>query len=263
MRILIVLLLALLPLPAFSDDAFILTRQEAEAMLVKELAAQGAGNTLKVSIPGGQDPKLHAADRAFDTEITGLAYDERSQRFTATLRFLDDAGQVIGTRPVSGRYAELESVPVLTRRIGSGEVISASDITWMEVEQSRLRDDAVTAENQLVGQAARRTITPDRPIRLSEIERPAAVKRNQVVTLLFRRPGIEIRAEGKASQDGGIGDTITVTNTDSGVEVRGKVISAQAVDVTPLAPKAIQVGTNTASMAAPLENNASTEAGSE
>lgn len=263
MRVLIAVLLVLAAFPAFAAEPYVFTRQEAEDLAAKELVAQGAGNTLKVSIPGGQSPKLYESAQAFDTELTGLVFDGRSQRFTATLRFLDGVtGQAVGSRDIGGRYAELERIPVLSRRLGAGEVIAAGDITWLEVEQSRLRDDTVTAEAQLLGQSPRRTVAPNRPVRLSELQRPAIVKRNQNVTLVFRKHGLEIKAEGKALQDGGVGELISVENTKSGAQVRGKVINSTTVDVTPGTPGSAQVGTNAASVPAETDN-ASEEAGSE
>jgi flagellar basal body P-ring formation protein FlgA len=77
------------------------------------------------------------------------------------------------------------------------------------------------------------TLYAGRPIPLSALGPPALVERNQVVTLVFQRGGLEIRAEGRALGRGGEGDTIRIMNLASRNTVTGWVTGDGLIHVAP------------------------------
>jgi len=77
------------------------------------------------------------------------------------------------------------------------------------------------------------TLYAGRPIPLSALAPPALVERNQIVTLVFRRGGLEIRTEGRALGRGGEGDTIRIMNLASRNTVTGWVMGDGQVHVAP------------------------------
>ena len=70
-----------------------------------------------------------------------------------------------------------------------------------------------------------------RPIPLSGLAPPALVERNQLVTLIFRRGGLDIRADGRALGRGAAGDEIRIMNLGSRSTIFGTVAGPALVTV--------------------------------
>lgn len=83
-----------------------------------------------------------------------------------------------------------------------------------------------SALQQVVGMEVSTTVYADRPIALSQLTSPAIIERNQLVTLVFWRSGLEIETDGRALDRGGIGSRVRVMNQSS----RNTVIGVIAED---------------------------------
>jgi flagella basal body P-ring formation protein FlgA len=59
------------------------------------------------------------------------------------------------------------------------------------------------------------------------------VKKNSIVTLTFRHPGMELTAKAKATANGALGDTISVINTASNKPVDAVVVGRGSVAIGP------------------------------
>ena len=92
---------------------------------------------------------------------------------------------------------------------------------------------ALSAPDQAIGQEARVTLYPGRPIAADDIGPPAIVERNQIVPLAYRAGGLAILTEGRALARGGAGDTIRVMNLASRSTVTGRVRADGTVVVGP------------------------------
>jgi flagella basal body P-ring formation protein FlgA len=80
-----------------------------------------------------------------------------------------------------------------------------------------------TSEDAVLGQLVRRSIPADAVIPLDALDRPPAIKRGEVVTVLAAMPGIEIRSSGIALADARSGETVRIRHSTS-----LKVIQARA-----------------------------------
>jgi flagella basal body P-ring formation protein FlgA len=83
----------------------------------------------------------------------------------------------------------------------------------------------------VLGQEARVTLYAGRPIPLASLGPPALVERNALVTVMFTRGGLEIRAEGRALGRGAEGDGIRVMNLASRNTITATVIGPALVSV--------------------------------
>ena len=86
-------------------------------------------------------------------------------------------------------------------------------------ERARTFEEA----DQALGMEARVTLYAGRPIPLASLAPPAQVERNQLVTLVFRQGGLEIRAEGRALARGAPDETVRVMNLASRNTLSGRV----------------------------------------
>jgi flagella basal body P-ring formation protein FlgA len=83
----------------------------------------------------------------------------------------------------------------------------------------------------VIGQEARVGIFAGWPIRPGDIGPPALVDRNQLVTLVFRRGGLNITADGRALGRAAAGELVRVMNMSSRATVTGVVTGPNVVEV--------------------------------
>lgn len=116
---------------------------------------------------------------------------------------------------------------IANRAIPSRSVISPIDVTVSEVSipgaYSRVED--------VIGQEARVTIYPGRPLRMGDVGPPAIIERNQVVTLRFTASALSIEVDGRALDRAGVGDALRVMNLASRTIVSGRVAENGTVEV--------------------------------
>jgi flagella basal body P-ring formation protein FlgA len=79
------------------------------------------------------------------------------------------------------------------------------------------------ARDGLVGKTARRTLLPGKPIALNAARDPYVVQQGKPVALIFQEGALTITAQAVPLQSGGIGDLLSLRNTESGAVVKGIV----------------------------------------
>ena len=119
-------------------------------------------------------------------------------------------------------------VVLAARTLRAGTPITAADIG---VSPDAAPLGAASQPDQAIGQEARVTLYAGRPIPLSGLAPPALVERNQLVTLIFRRGGLDIRADGRALGRGAAGDEIRIMNLGSRSTIFGTVAGPALVTV--------------------------------
>ncbi len=208
-----------------------------------KLHKEGAGEELEVKLlqhAKGKPVMSHRKPVTF--EISDIRYNARELTWEATL-YPYEGKRTLAPMKLMGSYDEVVEVPVLTRRIRRDEVISANDIKWSKVESSRLRTDTALEVEQIIGLAPRRTISPNRSVRLAELAKPSVVKKNDNVTIQFRSSMMELKTLGEAMEDGAKGDIIRIRNKDSHQPVQARIIASGLAEAMPMGVLA-QAGEN-------------------
>lgn len=154
--------------------------------------------------------------------------------FAATGRFRPDPGLfaaaalgalVFAAGPAGDAYAE---VLIATDHIRPGVVIEAEHV---RIASGRARPGELEALEEAIGLAARSTIYKGRPIRADQVGPPIVVRRNTFVAVEFRRGALSLRTEGRALDEGGVGDRIRVMNVDSKRTIIGVIVAPGQVEV--------------------------------
>lgn len=204
-------------------------RQDLEAAIRPELRAAGASGSFEIDLQGrgGIDVPPTAA---YQIEASVLDFDRRTSRFSATLKI---SGNGFATKRlnVSGYARKLVEFPVLTRRLGKGEIIRADDLSLVEMRAGQSQHNTAQDESDLIGLETKRALQANRPIRLSDVQTPVLVKKGALVTMLVRTPGMSLSAVGQALEDGAKGDVIRILNTKSHKTVQGTVVSKGQVQM--------------------------------
>jgi flagella basal body P-ring formation protein FlgA len=119
-------------------------------------------------------------------------------------------------------------VLVAARTLRAGTALDAADVV---MTSDPAPPGAAIDPVEAVGMEARVTLYAGRPIPLASLGPPAVVERNQLVTLIFQRGGLEIRADGRALGRGAEGDEIRIMNLGSRSTVTGTIAGPGLVSV--------------------------------
>ncbi|MFC4349684.1 flagellar basal body P-ring formation chaperone FlgA [Kordiimonas lipolytica] len=192
---------------------------------------QGLTHDVEVTVYGSnRGLYLPTTASLADIEIERFTLSDRMDRFSATL--LIPTGSAIPKKlKVNGTLQEVRLVPMLTRLIAPGEVITAQDIAWNQYPAKRLNRNSVLDQQSLVGQTVRRPLQPGQPLRVNDIMAPVVVAKGSLVTMTIQSGALSLSASGRALENGGDGDTIRVMNIKSKQSVEAKVISPGLVKV--------------------------------
>lgn len=165
-----------------------------------------------------------------EVRVTGRALDEGLGRRIFQMALAVD-GTPVQTLKVVADVSATAEVVTASRYIKPEETIQAEDLTLTTVQLPALVHDFVIDPGAAVGKRAVKPLRADTPVRLSAISAPFVIKRGDQVTIEVKHGGLLIQASGLTKSGGQVGQSITVTNLDSGKEIRGKVVGPGVVRV--------------------------------
>ena len=207
--------------------------REVEAQLRDALIQAGAAPSSTIELSNRAALRLVVPTTVEPTiAVRDLNYDPRMNRFSAVIEAPADSPAAQRLK-VSGAVFASARIPVLTHAMGRGEVITENDIDLLDVREELLRRDIVTNARMLVGQEPRNALHAGSPIRVSDLQKPVVVGRNSAVTMTIRTPLMTLTAQGRANEDGGVGDVIRITNAQSKRVVDARVVGPGEVVVVP------------------------------
>ncbi|MBF0188656.1 MAG: flagellar basal body P-ring formation protein FlgA [Magnetococcales bacterium] len=106
-------------------------------------------------------------------------------------------------------------VPILKKDVSRGEIISSHDLAWKMKLANRPIPGQAESLDELIGQAATRTIRAGQPLMARWFQKPLAVDRGQRVEVMVSKGGMRIKAVGVAAQKGYVGESIRIRNPAS------------------------------------------------
>lgn len=178
--------------------------------------------SIALHLPVSADPSL---------AVTGFRHDPTTGRFKA-LVVAPATGTALARATVTGRAIELVELPVLARRLGSAQIIAASDLEWLRMPANRVAANVARDPEELIGKSPRRAIRPGQPVRVSDLREPVLVPKNSLVLLRLETDRMTLTVQGRALEDGAAGEVVRVMNTKSNTAVQGLVAEAGIVRVT-------------------------------
>ena len=166
-------------------------------------------------------------------KVADLSFDPKLSRFTAQI------GPAAGgeMRRVAGRVIAMADVPVMTRAVGAGEVIQAGDIPIQRLRADQAGRSYVIDPDRIVGKTAKRMLLAGQPVRPADLNATMMVQKNAPITVNVVSGPMALAMQGKALDDGALGDTVRVLNIRSNKVLSGVVsapstVTVQATSVT-------------------------------
>lgn len=130
----------------------------------------------------------------------------------------------------TGEAAEVQ-VPVLKQPLQRGQTITADNITMVGMPASKVFASTITSSNELVGQQTVRPLEAGKAVNKLHVRVAPMISRNQMVTLVYRKGGIELSGSAQALEDGQQGQTIRIVNPSTRSTLTGTVMSDSTVHV--------------------------------
>ncbi|WP_305046868.1 flagellar basal body P-ring formation chaperone FlgA [Geoalkalibacter sp.] len=150
-----------------------------------------------------------------------------SRRFTFVFRV---DGRVQKNQSYRVELEALAPVAVAALDLSRGVVLGERDINFVEMDLSRVRNPALSADD-LVGRVLKRSVKLGEPLDRGIVEEPSLVARGEVVTIIAQRGALRLSATGVARDAGKLGDTIRIRNSASQQEILCQVVAPATVKV--------------------------------
>jgi flagella basal body P-ring formation protein FlgA len=165
-------------------------------------------------------------------EVTASSGKERFiGNVTATVDFYVN-GEKVRTLGIVGKVEVFGNVYLASRPMKQNEMLSQADL---EVHKMNLTDSAdrfATRLDQVENRRVLRNLGVHQPLELKDLDKPLVLKRGDQVKIVYEEPGLSLTANGKANADGGVGDTLAVTNESSQKTVHCRVVDSRTVTAT-------------------------------
>ncbi len=142
-----------------------------------------------------------------------------------------DQGTQLWAVFVPVKVADLRPVVVLAGSVAPGQPIAAEVLRIEKRDVATLPAGYLSSVDDAVGRSLRRPVAPGAALTPDALAVIRLVHRGDLVTLVGRSGGLEVRAQGKALADGGSGERIAVENPSSRRVVQGVVRDGSTVDV--------------------------------
>ena len=215
------------------------SRDEVMSALSNALQQKGAPGEFQIETDGRQQQLVVPVGAPIDLTVRDLYYNRQDQRFTATVAVPQD-GVEVARMMVSGKLVTTVQIPVLNRAISHGDVITASDIAYVKVRETDVRSNQVNDPGALVGMTSKQqTLRPGQPISATDLQKPLAVARGALVTMVLSHGGMQLTAQGRAIDQGALGEVIRVSNTHSNLTVEATIDGTNHVRVSLGGPVAL------------------------
>lgn len=156
---------------------------------------------------------------------------QRSGRFVATLS-APVSNRDVERLTVSGQTEAMVNVPIAANRISKNDPIGQADILFEQRSRKRLNARVITEVAEILGKSPKRGIGAGDVFRAGDLKTVPLVLKGALVALEFRGARMQLTTQGRAQEEGGMGETIRVVNTHSNRGVLGVVVGPNRVAVT-------------------------------
>ena len=197
----------------------------AEYNIGEDMDVEFSSRFTELHLPAGSVPTIN---------VDSVNYQDRTGRFSVMVSVGEGANTTDKIR-LSGRAYRVAEVPVLANRVLRGDVIKSTDVKWIRMRADRVQTDILLYMDDLIGMTPKRGVRANVPVRVTDVQRPRLVNKNDLVTIVHHVPNMILTAQGKALQHGADGDIIQVKNAQSTQVIEAEIIGPGRVAVRTVA----------------------------
>lgn len=124
------------------------------------------------------------------------------------------------------------------RTLHRGETIRSSDVEFKSVSVPAGKSDssdssnAIDSADKVVGYAVTRSLQAGDTINATDLMKPIAVQRNEIIALVARSSGVQVRTSVKALEAGAVGDLIAIETQDKDKNrLTARIVGPKAAEI--------------------------------
>lgn len=213
-----------------AENVLVVSEDDVSEAIRKEFLEKGRLETVDLEFFGGQTSfQIEDAQQA-KILVEGLKTDDLANKFSCQVEIFAD-GKAFARTAVSGKFYVLGDAYVPARPIDKGEVITQDMLKVIPVRMNRIKPNFVVDADKLVNNEAKKYLKEGKIITDRDIGPKILVRKNDLVTLVYKTDNMQITVRGSARQDGAKGDKIEVENSKSKKILVGVVEDADTVNI--------------------------------
>ncbi len=129
---------------------------------------------------------------------------------------------------LTAQVREMEKVVVISETLSPGTLLGPDNLQVTRVDKRTLHSSTYQSLDEVDGARAKRRLRPGQPLTPSNI---CFVCKGDSVVIIANTFGLEVKASGVALEDGNIGETIKVRNSNSNKMIEAQIASMNEVQV--------------------------------
>lgn len=213
-----------------AENLLVVGEDEVSEAIKKEFMEQGRTETVDLEFFGGQTVFQIENAREAKILVEGLKADDLQNKFSCAVEVFAD-GKPFARTQITGKFYVLGDIYVPAHNIDKGEIITPEMLKTISVRMNRIKPMFVVEMDKLVNKEAKKYLKEGKIINDRDIGRKILIKKNDLVTVVYKTDKMQITARGQARQDGAKGDKIEVENTKSKKILIGTVEDADTVNI--------------------------------
>jgi flagellar basal body P-ring formation protein FlgA len=191
-----------------------LAEPEEISRIIKEYLAQ-------TSVWKESDIDIQSIERTQGIELSANMHLQISSRLPITGRGkiiipieIVQGSQVLRNVWVSVRIRINAGILTASKQIRTGKVIGMEDVVVSAANIDDLQSTYLSKPDEVVGKISERNFSPGDPLTREGFSDPLLIKRGDAIQLRLERSGLVITAQGRAEQNGRLGQIIRVRNLE-------------------------------------------------
>ena len=215
---------------ANAEDLLIVREDEIAEAIKEEFVEQGMEETADLEFFGGQTFFQIEDARTAKILVSDLKTDELQNKFSCKVEIFAD-GKAYAKTEVQGKYYVLGEVYVPARNINKGEVITEDMLKTIRIRMNRIKPANVIDKDKLINKETKKSLKEGKVVNARDIGNKILIRRNDIVTIVYKTDKMQITAKVQAMSDGAKGEKIEVMNTKSKKVLFAEVIDANTVEI--------------------------------
>lgn len=215
---------------ANAEDLLIVREDEIAEVIKEEFVEQGMEETADLEFFGGQTFFQIEDARTAKILVSDLKTDELQNKFSCKVEIFAD-GKAYAKTEVQGKYYVLGEVYVPARNINKGEVITEDMLKTIRIRMNRIKPANVIDKDKLINKETKKSLKEGKVVNARDIGNKILIRRNDIVTIVYKTDKMQITAKVQAMSDGAKGEKIEVMNTKSKKVLFAEVIDANTVEI--------------------------------
>lgn len=182
--------------------------------------------TRKIAIPHEHDHDILTLEE--------IQFSPNQKNFQAIMA-IANGDKKTRLKVISGKIDPLSDVPTLAQAITPGDIIEESDISWQKLPTSRLSQNFILKQDDLIGKTAKnRILQPGQPVNRFDVRAPIVIKRGDSVTVAYRTENMILTTTAIAEKDVATGEMARFKTTNNNKVIHARVIGPQKAEIKPV-----------------------------